>query len=195
MTYISLGSTCCISQQLKNFNLRKDAYPFDWVRISNLNNVIKLLENQFSDFLDFESFEFCKFSNDFMINGLVGSNIYKNKYCTFYHEFPEKINDINFELFCQKYKKRIVRFLDLIKSNEKITFIREELRNVKISKINKLIETLYFINPNLDYKIIVITNDKNALNYNINKVTFIHSNKKVTNWKRPELVWKNIFNI
>ena len=79
MTYISLGSTCCISQQLKNFNLRKDAYPFDWVRISNLNNVIKLLENQFSDFLDFESFEFCKFSNDFMINGLVGSNIYNVK--------------------------------------------------------------------------------------------------------------------
>lgn len=194
MTFVSLGSTCCISQQLINFNLRKNAYPLDWVRIPNLNNVIKLLENKFNDFLDFESFKFCKFSNDFMINGIAGSHIYKNKYCTFYHEFSEKINESNFDFFCQKYKKRIIRLFNLINSNKQITFIREELRNVKISKIHKLIETLYFINPNLNYKIIIITNDKNVLNYNINKITFIFSNKKVTDWKRPELDWSNIFN-
>ena len=78
MNYISLGSTCCVTQQIKNHNLRKHAYPFDWVRITNLNNISKLLENKFIDFLEYDSLEFVEYSKKFSIRLAAGPNYRKS---------------------------------------------------------------------------------------------------------------------
>ena len=39
MIYIPLGTTCSIAYNLKKYNLRKATYPFDWIRINNLNKL------------------------------------------------------------------------------------------------------------------------------------------------------------
>lgn len=193
MTYVSLGSTCCITQQLKNHNLRNEAYPFDWLRICNLNNVVRLLDNKFIDFLELEDIKFTEFSDKFSIDGKCGSYIYKNKYCGFYHDFSEIINETNYNLFRDKYNRRINRLFQLLNSNNEVIFVREELRELKISKFYNLIDTIIKINPKLNFKIIVITNDKKCENLDLSHVSFFYINENITHWSRPEINWDKLF--
>jgi len=193
MIYIPLGTTCSIAYNLKKYNLRKATYPFDWIRINNLNNVSKLLNNNFDNFLNFDKFKFKKISNKFMVNNNMESYIYSNDYCTFFHEFNS--HKIDNQDFINKYKRRINRLYELLRLHNQITFIREEFGQIKINKIKCFIDALKKINNNMKYQIIIITNDLNYRELKINNVTFYYSNKKIQEWQRPELDWKEIFNI
>jgi len=55
--YIPLGNDCSVSHFLRKSNLREKAYPFDW-NITPLKSAIKLIENNFEDFLSLENLEF-----------------------------------------------------------------------------------------------------------------------------------------
>jgi len=46
MKFISLGCNCSITYQLNKYNLREEAYPFDWSKIS-INQLISVLQNNF----------------------------------------------------------------------------------------------------------------------------------------------------
>lgn len=191
--YVSLGNSCSIAHNLKLCKLRTEAYPFDWVRVTNLNNISELIENKFIDFLDIETFIFKEFSDKFEVNNKLGSYIYKNNYCCFYHEFENRIDQEKILSFKEKYKKRIDRFLQLLNSNKNIIFIREEFGKVSMNKINKFIEKLYNVNPKINFKIILITNDYLQIDNPTIKKYF--SNKPITDWKRPEINWLEVFNI
>ena len=193
MIFISLGSTCCITQQLKNHNLRQNAYPFDWIRITNLNNVSKLLDNHFYDFLKFEEIQFIEFSDRFLINNVSGSYIYKNKYCGFYHEFSEMLDENTYNLFKNKYERRIERLFELLKSNNEIIFIREEIGKIKISKIINLIDKLKKINSKMNFEIIIIANDRKCQEIELDNVKFYFTEDKITHWTRPDIDWFKIF--
>ena len=191
--YIPLGNSCSIAYNLKLLKLRKLAFPFDWVRVTNFNNVTKLIQNKFYGFLDFKNFKFKEFSDKFIVNGKKGSYIYSNNYCSFYHEFNKLIEEHDFNMFKEKYSRRIKRFLDLMNSDNEIIFIREEFGKLKISKINNFICAINEIYPNLNYKLIVITNQK--VNFSHKNLKFYYSEARITDWKRPELNWINIFNL
>jgi hypothetical protein len=47
----SLGTLCQSSQILKNNNLKKCSYPFDWI-FSNYDIIIRCIEDDFKIFLD-----------------------------------------------------------------------------------------------------------------------------------------------
>ena len=49
MKLISLGGNCSITYQLIKLNLRSEAYPFDWTKIS-INQLINVLENNFDGY-------------------------------------------------------------------------------------------------------------------------------------------------
>jgi len=191
--YIPLGNSCSIAYNLKLLKLRICAFPFDWVRVTNFNNVTKLIQNKFYGFLDFKNFKFKEFSDKFIINGEKGSYIYSNNYCSFYHEFNKLIEEHEFNMFKEKYSRRIKRFLDFINSDNEIIFIREEFGKIKISKINNFICAINEIYPDLNYKLIIITNQK--VNFSHKNLKFYYSEARVTDWKRPELNWTNIFNL
>lgn len=193
VVYVSLGSTCSIAYNLRELNLRDNAYPFDWIRILNLNNVSNLLENNFDGFLDVNNYNFIKYSEDFMINDNYGTYIYDNGYCKFYHEFDKPLEECDIDSFIDKYKRRINRLYDLLNSDEEIIFIREELRSVNINKINNFIETIRNINENINFKLIIISNDD--VDYNIDNVIFYYSNEKFDTWMRKEIDWYKIFNL
>lgn len=195
MIYLSLGTTCSIAFNLRLLNIRLKAYPFDWIRIQNLNNLTKIINNSFNDFLNYDTFQFVNESDKFEVNGKMNSYIYKNNYCKFYHEFDKELDRVMFNKFKEKYKRRVNRFMEVLKSNNQITFIREEIGKVKESKIINFINTIKLINPNIDFKLVIITNDELTQNINIDNVKFHYSNLKVTDWRRPELDWKRIFNI
>ena len=191
--YIPLGNSCSIAYNLRLLDLRNLAFPFDWVRVTNLNNITTLLENEFEDFLNLDTFQFKEISDKFEINGRNKSYVYSNNYCTFYHEFDDYIEKINTDTFLEKYNRRINRFLDCIKSKNHITFIREEYGKVKLCKINKFIKAIQIMNPTLKFKLIIITNNKNL--EDIDNVTFYYSDKSIIDWTRPEIDWANVFNL
>ena len=187
MKYISLGSSCSIAYNLRKLNLSNKYLPFDWIRISNFNNVSELIKNNFDDFLNVNTFEFKNINNNFMVNNKMKSYVYKNRYCTFFHEFDDYIENINTNNFIEKYKRRIIRFYDLINNND-ITFIREEFGKLNQNKIIKFMEIF-----NYKHKLLIITNDSNYKNIFIDNVYFYFSNNKIEVWTRPELDWVNIF--
>ena len=191
MEIIPLGGTCSIAYQLKKNNLRNKAYPFDWVRISNLSNINHLLENNFDKF--FLDLKLVEFSKNFKVNNMNGSYIYKNNFCKFYHDFDSKINDKNFLLFKEKYLRRINRFYEKIKNSKKILFIREEIGNLSENKIKKFLEIIDTFNSKLEFKLKIITINKKLEKINLPNVEIIYSNKKVIDWTRPEIDWEKIF--
>ena len=193
MDVIPLGGTCSIAYQLKKNNLRNEAYPFDWIRINNFLVLANLIKSNFNNFLNYENFELIEYSENFKINNKFGSYIYSNKICKFYHDFDSKINDKNFLLFKEKHMRRIDRFYEKIKNSKKILFIREEIGNLRESKIKLFFNIISNLNPNLEFKIKVITLNKKIEKINLPNVEIIYSNKKVTDWTRPELNWFNIF--
>ena len=193
MEIIPLGATCSIAYQLKSHNLREKSYPFDWVRINNLNNVTNLLKNNFYTFLDQDKYDFKLISNDFEINGKMLSYIYANGYCKFYHDFDNYISSETFEIFSIKYRRRINRLMETIKNSEKILFIREEIGNLNIDKIRKFSNTINNINPRLNWKMKIIVNKKKYEEFKFENIEIIFSDQKVINWKRPELDWSKIF--
>lgn len=193
MEIIPLGSTCSIAYQLKRLGYRKQAYPFDWVRINNLALVTNLIESDFKSFFQINSFKLNEVSNRFNVNGKMKSYIYQNSFCKFFHDFDDFINDITFKSFCEKYNRRIDRFYSVIKNSKKILFIREEIGNLSKSKLTTFSNLITKINPELEWKLKIIVGRPKYKKLQMKNVEIIYSDKKVTDWKRPELDWESIF--
>tara|TARA_B100000424_G_C22945368_1_gene503183 strand:- start:8629 stop:9219 length:591 start_codon:yes stop_codon:yes gene_type:complete len=194
MTFVSLGSSCSIAYNLKEHNLRQEAYPFDWTRTLNLNNVSKAIDTKFEEFLNLKKFKLKCYDEKFEVDGGKGSYIYSNGYCSFYHDFNKLLDEFDTTGFVAKYERRINRFLELLSSNKEIIFIREEYGNLNRNKIKKLIESLQSFNSKMNFKIIIITNDLSYKDIIYENLYFYFSDIKIEDWRRPEINWINIFN-
>lgn len=193
MEIIPLGATCSIAYQLRKFGKRKKAYPFDWVRINNLAVVTNLIESDFTSFFDRDSFKFNEISNRFLVKNEMKSYLYQNRFCRFFHEFDNYIDDLSFYDFEQKYKRRIQRLSNTIKNTKKILFIREEIGNLSRNKIKNFISLINKINSNLEWKLKIIVNKEKYLYLQKDNVEIIYSSQKVNDWRRPEIDWESIF--
>lgn len=122
---ISLGFDCTIARFLKNYGLRFNSYPFDWVVSRNFNLLTSsLINNNLDDFLDVEKI---KMYNDYY---------FVNKQdVEFLHHSKLSIDD-----FKSTFIKRINRFLDIIKNEEPILFLRKSHDNNNCSKTQKFNE-------------------------------------------------------
>ena len=101
---ISLGAYCFVASELKRFNIRKKAYPFDW-NITTMETVLLLIKNKFEHFNDMN---FIKKKEHSEIK-----TIYDNKYyphLEFIHDFDEHLS--NTVEIKEKYKRRIDRFFN-----------------------------------------------------------------------------------
>lgn len=193
MEYISLGSNCSITYQLEKLDLRKNAYPFDWVKIT-LNQLLNILIENFNDFI--ESLEFVKISpyhliQESLVNDelKISSLILTNKYnIKFAHELSEKYQ---IDIFKIKMLKRIERFREL--GNKNITFVRIELSPIDKSWYKNICYLIEILNKySTNFKLILIvcsdlefTFPSNILIYKFNKFT--------PDWKMDMLDWNKIF--
>jgi Icc-related predicted phosphoesterase len=125
--YVSLGPDCSLAYQLKEADLRTIALPFDWCVTKNINHMIKdILENNISSFFDKDSWKFKELKGE---NHLIESGseiarfrlIHKIYKCEYPHELI-KLED--FDIFIEKYKRRIERFQNLDSENKKLIFVR-----------------------------------------------------------------------
>lgn len=207
MIHISLGSSCSVAYQLQQLRLRKEAYPFDWVRTPGLNTVVQLLKAKFDGFIDtvVQTSVSDKFpvsdSDDFPFDDNKISEksiIMKNKYnVVFYHDFCE---NTNLDEIKGKYERRINRLYDVINGDNEICFVRDELKigAIKISDIEEFIEVILGINKNAKFKIVVIvhnpSNKKNDIfNYVNERVKIVNDVGKFGGWTRDGVDWKSVF--
>ncbi len=113
---ISLGGTCHTAIALRDLNFRKDAFPFDWVISTNHVNFIRILHEDFYNFLDESSFE--------TING-IPTRLNRYYHLDFPHDFGcSEDPQAEWILFQEKYSRRIERFRSLRSYKGKVFFIR-----------------------------------------------------------------------
>ena len=118
----SLGSLCHGSQILKNNNLKKCSYPFDWI-YSNCNNIIHCLEDDFNIFLDKSYYD--------SVNNKVCSHSYYGKKM-FNHRNPlSNKNDYNYYIRC------VNRFRQLLQYEEHTLFIMIFINMNKVEETHK----------------------------------------------------------
>lgn len=183
--YVSLGSTCAVSNYLIEKNLRKNSYPFDWCNI----NIKQLNETLYNDFDNFTNIKFIKFGDNYpmLINNKLtntGSSVFKNNIGI---KFAHEIFDIyGIQEFKEKQLNRIIRF----KNIDNPQFIRYEEGTMKSYYNDELEKLLQYL-------------DNNFTNYNFTLLvpsTFniiIKKNINIFKYNTPYTDWKNIdiFNI
>lgn len=189
--YISLGSDCSVSYQLRQLGLQNHGtMPFDWMRIDNLQNVISILEAGFSEFAKFESYNIKQQSIAFDYFDSNSEDCVSIKsQCRMVHTkykfiLPHEYQDlmINTGSFQEKYSRRISRFLE-IGRNQKVYKVFVRLGHTKelelIENLQSALDKLGIVNYEIKYIILeewagVIPNDEPFL------------------WQRDYIPWKQI---
>jgi hypothetical protein len=224
--YISLGSDCSVSYQLRKTNLQIDGkepidspttfpfnyniihgtMPFDWMKITNLDKLCAILDNDFANFADFSKYEVKEIKEvkedneqstvfDFIDNRESEKQIkslakltHREYGFTLPHEYKyDKINILEFE---QKYSRRIERFRQVVR-NPDIQKIFVRLGNSKEQKkIEKQINNNSYLENTLsrygckNYKVKFINMDDYA--------QLIPKEEKF-DWHRDYIDWGEIF--
>ena len=129
---MSLGSDCTVALHLRDKNLRKVAYPFDWC-VTPMKSVIEMFDNGFEDFLKDDNLTFLKSDyrksiDDQSVKGELNPDIITPCYCHNYnmmlpHDFS-KNREADLSSVQTKYKKRIERLKSqLNETDSEFTFI------------------------------------------------------------------------
>lgn len=156
---ISLGAFCFVASELRRYEVRKKAYPFDWI-ITDLKSVIELIENEF---LNFTALKYLEKKEE---NNIVFYDNNAYSLIRFIHDFNENCD--NTVLIQDKYQRRIQRFYQDIKSET--LFVRYVINQGEykyiLKKHDKISKLLKSFNSNND--IIYIVNDDIKINYFFN---------------------------
>lgn len=156
---ISLGAFCFVASELRRYEVRKKAYPFDWI-ITDLKTVIELIENEF---LNFTALKYLEKKEE---NNIVFYDNNAYSLIRFIHDFNENCD--NTVLIQDKYQRRIQRFYQDIKSET--LFVRYIINQGEykyiLKKHDKISKLLKSFNSNND--IIYIVNDDIKINYFFN---------------------------
>ncbi len=121
--FVSLGSHCEPAVMIREKQLRKAAFPFDWLLTLNHEGFLSVLETDFQYFSD----ENCLFKNP-VHPQILDNSVYKIEYS---HDWPfadsvigEERTKSQIAQMKLKYQRRIDRFRDLRNYPGKVFFIR-----------------------------------------------------------------------
>ena len=189
--YISLGPDCFVKRHLINNLKSQPTYVFDWLKFSCIKSLIKLLKNDFNNFMNREDFNL---SNDKETSSPNSIIVRFNKRYSYFvvHDFTFLDN---FKEVKDKYDRRIERFKKDSK-NSNTVFIRcivdENIEDYielykELEKYTKKCILICISNkdyPNFNHdNIYLIKHDKNTL-YKIkdeNKKSIISQIQKIVN--------------
>lgn len=204
--YISLGGNCSIKEQLIRNGIECETLPFDWIKTKNFYTVIELLSNNFEGFLDNLNNKGEDTKSKFFTENEYGekdynktSVIYENKFATFYHDFHVGEFDIQFNHNIKKYQRRIERLYNILKSDEKIIFIRNDvfIKEVPNNALEDFECEIRKINKNINYQIKWILNPTKQIDVEkikkINNCQIWVDYKKPKNWWHDEIDWEKVF--
>lgn len=118
---VSLGSNCNIGLSLRELNLKKEAYPFDWVR-TNAKIIYDVLTNKSNLYAQLNN---AIVSNDYFLSNLhyflhphfpnTHVNYYGQHFTHHLDHTPKQLTD--------RINRQLNRFHSLLQTNKKILFI------------------------------------------------------------------------
>ena len=154
----SIGNRCHTAYMLKQCNIKKASYPFDWI-FSDLSMVLNCINDNFNIFLNKEYYTVLDSSSFRQKHSYYQLN---DQEYTFNHHNPLKKDDyLYFERCC-------LRFQNLLKKTEFKMFITMFLNYTKIDEefINKIIDfNNIFGNFTSNYGLLCIVNYMSDFNY------------------------------
>ena len=191
---IVLGSTCQTSYQLFRKKLRMHSSPYDWL-ICPLKSTINLLENQFSNFMEWGNLKVVgTYENK---NFIVTDTLYN---VTSYHDFslsPDgKIKKEDYIAFREKIDRRIKRFFNQVETIEPILFVINGDKS-GLDKYIQLLNILKELRGNLPFHVLAcgyfVPNVKEG---EIDNITFyrfrkIEKRSEQDQWKGNDEEWDN----
>jgi hypothetical protein len=129
--FIPFGIDCSIANYLRKEGKRNQAFPFDW-SVTPTSSAIDLIQNDFSDFLDFNNLLFLPPVKRLLYkeNGIdlkvsdeiITPVICKKYHILFPHDFP--INALqDLPSVKKKYENRINRLKQYLNDSKKIIFV------------------------------------------------------------------------
>jgi hypothetical protein len=173
--YISLssshaGNACAIRQSIINYtNNTSETHFFDWL-VTSMKSINQILENKP---IEFES-------NYIYPNSLNTTSInFKNfDLLTSHHDIHE-FNENSINEITEKYNRRFIRLIAIIKEQKKINFIRycKNQHNLEEREILKFQENIKKINPDLFFNFVLISDcDDLIISNSLIKENFIYIN-------------------
>jgi len=197
--YISLGSDCSISFQLRKLGLHHmGSMPLDWFRIDKPETVLSILENDFQDIANLSMYKATNQSE--MFNYFDGQNqqsrepinsiksLIRLKHIRYGFIAPHEYigTDINIDHFQGKYTRRIERFRKIAHDHD-IRKIFVYLDNTKTgnSEINEKFKIALARYGCVNFDLVIVkTSDYNHL---------IPTDQPF-DWRREYINWKSILN-
>ena len=177
---ILLGDSCSVSWLLDSCNIKRETGLFEWCRSEFFKDIIYTINN-----INDVNVDYYKLPGNVCIRG---TDIHTSHYSL--QQFDEKI------------KRRIQRFIDIVKSNVEIVFIRRNEycnSNLTIKEINEFEKAIKNINPYCKYKLLLLTTTEELINYpnithKILKINTMENPKESQKNEEDIALWKGIFN-
>ncbi|QXE03589.1 DUF1796 family putative cysteine peptidase [Terribacillus sp. DMT04] len=160
---ISLGYWCDGASQLRNKNLRREAFPFDWMLTPSLGSISSLIRTDFKDYMTMENLIAIGQSNilvdmDVIDEKNITQVVYDKKYhIASVHDIPlasEEEWPYLYKEYILKVQRRVDRFTRVLSSNDTILFIRVSGNTGEVARLIQALDdkskgpyTLLIINP------------------------------------------------
>lgn len=129
----SLGERCMTAHQMRLNKLRSESNPFDWLITSDINAVVDTLLNDWSQFF---------LKENLVIQSVGPEHTTVMDSATGFvsvHDFSSnKPFNEEYDRFVVKYKRRINRFKDLVRSSKSILFVRTNATELQIETLQRL---------------------------------------------------------
>lgn len=111
---MSIGTCCNCTEALKYLKIRKESCPFDWIFGSRLSKRIKVLQDRFENWFNFEDFEYLRIEDTkYIVRNNRTGLIYNHDFLTTNGTIKEQ-----FESVKEKYNRRIKRLINTLDSEE-----------------------------------------------------------------------------
>lgn len=171
---IPLGDNCGISIILKELELRKKSYPFDWISDVGPNPTYSIIEQNINLFLELLEFGDIENITNKLLGDCIDENNKTNGNYIFPHEYGSKKDII------EKYKRRFQRLYDdsSNKNNINLYILITRCYIVNGELFNNLYNKIMELNPN--NKIIFVSGIEQNITQKINfeyKYIFYDSSK------------------
>ena len=166
------GTACAVSTSIKKYyynnNYITNIFDFLEITLESINQILNIQNNNIEEYL--------KTNNDIYLNKDNNySIIFKNfDKVISHHDLPFKYNNDNYNNLIEKYVRRYNRFINDLKYEDVIFFIRFGIDNNNsiIYFINKIKE----LNPNLEYYYINVNYDEKNINSEFNNKNYYYLN-------------------
>lgn len=175
---VSLGNFCLPAHSVKDMELKKESYPFDWI-ISHNDFIIDAIEDGFKKFLDRSYYGHHRFPGE----RKAGHSLYGD--LTFMHRDPRTAEDYEYFIRCtERWRKlyeidNIIKFIQVIhppKSYTKLSKSDFEKKAINDIQILKELLSTRVKNPRFLFVILHTEDEKDNVNW-INDDTCVFETK------------------